>query len=111
MAERIQLSRRKGWRMPPGAVSVARPGRWGNSWREGSTNWTVGPGGVIDRSGKVLTRQDAVDSFRHSLLNSPDLMEAARRELGGRDLACWCRDWRAVPRGHPARGGQRGASP
>lgn len=28
--ERVQLSRRKGWRMPQGAVSVARPTKWGN---------------------------------------------------------------------------------
>jgi hypothetical protein len=27
---RIRLSRRRGWRLPPGAVSVARPGRFGN---------------------------------------------------------------------------------
>lgn len=26
----IQLRRTKGWRLPAGAVSVARPGRWGN---------------------------------------------------------------------------------
>jgi hypothetical protein len=30
MPERIQLSRAKGWRLPDGAVSVARPTRWGN---------------------------------------------------------------------------------
>jgi Domain of unknown function (DUF4326) len=30
---RIQLSRRKGWRKPPGAVVVARPSRWGNPYR------------------------------------------------------------------------------
>lgn len=32
---RIQLSRRAGWRMPPGAVSCARPGRWGNPFEVG----------------------------------------------------------------------------
>jgi hypothetical protein len=30
MAERIRLSRAKGWRLPANAVSVARPGRFGN---------------------------------------------------------------------------------
>lgn len=30
MAERIQLRRTKGWRLPPGALSVARPTKWGN---------------------------------------------------------------------------------
>lgn len=90
MPERIQLSRRKGYRKPEGAVVVTRPTKWGNPWREGTTNWTVKPGGVIDRSGKVLTRQDAVDSYRNSLLASPDLVASAQRELRGRDLACYC---------------------
>jgi hypothetical protein len=30
---RIQLSRAKGWRKPPGAIVVARPTRWGNPFR------------------------------------------------------------------------------
>jgi len=29
---RIQLSRRKGWRMPPNTVKVDRTTRWGNPW-------------------------------------------------------------------------------
>lgn len=91
MPERIQLKRTRGWRLPEGAVSVARPTRWGNPWREGATSWTVDPGGIINRSCKVLTRQDAVDSFRNSLLASPDSIARARCELVGKDLACWCR--------------------
>lgn len=35
MPERVQLSRRKGWRMPPNTVKVARPTRWGNPVRVG----------------------------------------------------------------------------
>lgn len=30
MPERVQLSRAKGWRMPPNTVKVCRPGPWGN---------------------------------------------------------------------------------
>jgi len=30
MPIRVQLSRRKGWKMPPNTVKVARPSRWGN---------------------------------------------------------------------------------
>jgi hypothetical protein len=33
MPERIQLRRVRGWRLPAGAVSVARPTRWGNPFR------------------------------------------------------------------------------
>lgn len=32
---RVQLSRKKGWRMPENTVSVARPGKWGNPFRIG----------------------------------------------------------------------------
>ena len=31
--KRVQLSRSKGWRMPPNTISVARPGGWGNPFR------------------------------------------------------------------------------
>jgi uncharacterized protein DUF4326 len=30
---RIQLRRSRGWRLPAGTVSVARPHRWGNPYR------------------------------------------------------------------------------
>jgi len=30
--KRIQRKRTKGWRMPPNAVYVGRPSRWGNDW-------------------------------------------------------------------------------
>ena len=33
---RVQLSRKAGWRLPDGAISVARPSRWGNPYRVGS---------------------------------------------------------------------------
>ena len=32
MPARGQRKRMKGWRKPPGAVCVTRPGRWGNPW-------------------------------------------------------------------------------
>lgn len=88
--QRIQLSRRKGTRLPGGAVNVARPTQWGNPWREGTTGWTVGPGGFYDRSGKVLTRQDAVDSYRHSIECNPEQVAYIREHLAGKSLACWC---------------------
>lgn len=33
MPKRIQRKRTKGWRMPEGAVSVTRPGNWGNPFK------------------------------------------------------------------------------
>ena len=33
MPERIQLSRRKGFRLPPNTVVVSRPSKWGNPFK------------------------------------------------------------------------------
>jgi hypothetical protein len=74
MPQRVQLSRRKGWRLPPNTVSVARPSKWGNPFR-------------VERYG----RREAVRRYRRRLHGSPEgLPDAARRELRGKNLACWC---------------------
>ena len=70
---RIQLRRAKGWRKPPGAVVVARPSKWGN------------PYPVADYG-----RDEAMRLYREYLGQHPELVAAARTELVGRDLACWC---------------------
>jgi hypothetical protein len=77
MAERIQRKRTKGWRMPDGAVSVSRPGKWGNPFK-------------IEEG---LTAQGAVNLFRSYLLNGmlSFTVDDVRRELKGKNLACWCR--------------------
>jgi len=71
---RIQLSRAKGWRKPEGAVVVARPTRWGNPF-------------LVAEHG----RAEAVQLYREWLAGRAGLLAAARSELAGRDLACWCR--------------------
>lgn len=71
---RIRLSRAKGWRKPEGAVTVSRPSKWGNPFKIGAS----------------LDRAAAVQLYREYLAEHPELVEAARRELAGRDLACWC---------------------
>jgi hypothetical protein len=74
--ERIQLRRAKGWRKPPGAVVVSRPSRWGNPYRagvDGDAAWCAA-------------------AYRRALMTGGLAVSVAdvRRELGGRDLACWC---------------------
>lgn len=92
---RIQLSRKKGFRLhdvSPNAVVVSRPTKWGNPWREGSTGWTVKPGGRYDREPHPpLTRQQAVDVYRNAMTHDPAEIEYIRQELAGKDVACWCR--------------------
>ena len=88
--KRIQLRRTPGWRMPEGAVHVARPGFWGNPFPHADR-------GIAARTFRVWLRGSCRS---HEMLgikpvrsNLPDL----RREmlerlpaLRGRDLACWC---------------------
>jgi len=79
---RIQLSRRRGWRMPPNTVSVARPGRWGNPHR-------VGLCGVC---GVKHTQAEAVAEFEAELFADMNhqARDKVRCELAGKNLACFC---------------------
>ena len=76
MQKRIQLKRKKGWRMPEMAVKVARPRRWGNPF-------------IVPRDG---SRAEVTERFRDALVNGrlPYTVEDVKRELMGRDLCCFC---------------------
>ncbi len=85
---RIQLSRKKGWRMPPNTVKVDRSTKWGNPW-------SLGAG-----------RSQLVSWFRRDIeqeLLSPTPIDAYYppscrlhwiahnvQMLRGKNLACWC---------------------
>lgn len=73
--KRIKLSRKKGFRLPPNTVVVARPSKWGNPFK-------VGPG---------ETPHYAVSCFRDHVRENPKYAEMARSELRGKNLACWCK--------------------
>ena len=96
VVKRVQLSRAKGWRMPPNTVSVARPTLWGNPFS----------GGVEDAATCVALYDDAMmwryypTSTRQYMAHNAWIARwRARRyrhpnecihELRGKDLACWC---------------------
>jgi hypothetical protein len=91
---RVQLSRRKGWRMPENTVVVARPTKWGNPF-------SVLPGHPIgQRVGgargyyAVPTVEDAVACYREMLTihegDTADGLRASLPELRDKNLACWC---------------------
>jgi len=91
MPQRIQLRRTKGWRMPSGAVKVDRTTKWGNPnpWRE----YEVKARDVhYSMSPDAFARELAVEDFRRDLLDGhlPFTVDDVRRELRGKDLACWC---------------------
>ena len=71
---RIQVKRKKGFRLPSGAIYVGRPTKWGNPFRPGAR----------------LTRETMVAKYRSYLMKRADLM-APLPELRGASLACWCR--------------------
>lgn len=77
---RIQRKRIKGWTMPPNTVSVTRPGRWGNPFKIGD-----------DMPGLKDCPMDAEDAAHCFELFIPNCsIEAARKELRGKNLACFC---------------------
>jgi len=90
--KRIQRKRTKGWRMPEAAVSVTRPGPFGNPFTHRERRVAAGmfrvwlTGGMrstamLDCGCKLPTR---------SLPGVRDEILCELQQLRGRDLACWC---------------------
>lgn len=96
MPERIQLSRAKGWRLPPNTVVVSRPSIWGNPF-------TIAEEIELFGSQPEKAAADAVMRYRLWLAGSkaewPGTKAHAAREkilsrlpeLRGKNLACWCK--------------------
>ena len=99
---RIQLSRAKGWRMPPKTVKVDRSTKWGNPF-------VIHPDKGPDGKHFPADPKMAVHMFREMLKHdgswSPipaplwpkgkfpaewTSVDDVRRELAGKNLACWC---------------------
>jgi len=55
-------------------IYIGRPTKWGNPF-------IIGPDG---------SRADVVRKFEEYLMKNPALMEAAKKELKGKDLICFC---------------------
>ncbi|WP_431781742.1 DUF4326 domain-containing protein [Streptomyces chumphonensis] len=95
---RVQRTRRKGQPgMPRGARYVGRGTRWGNParivYRKDTGGWHVEHdhgAGLGTWPDPAQARRAAVGLYRHHLASHPELVDAARAELAGRDLACWC---------------------
>jgi hypothetical protein len=97
---RIQLSRKKGWKMPPNTVKVDRTTPYGNPYRKG---------GYLDKGPLAGTTirdtAHAVEVYRlwalealagNALPNdcgttpSADDVRRTIEKLRGKNLACWC---------------------
>lgn len=90
--KRIQLSRKKGWKMPPNTMKVDRSTRWGNPFKA-EAFWDAGYNGSIETA-----NANCVGAFKAWLLGErhwahgcilppvPDISV-----LRGKNLACWCK--------------------
>jgi hypothetical protein len=85
---RIQRRRVKGWKMPPNAIAVSRPGYFGNPFSEPQAamnyrRWLTGK-----------MRRDEFDRKRTQFLvlwsDKANVLREFPR-LSGKDLACWCK--------------------
>lgn len=96
---RVQLSRAKGTRqVPPGAIRIDRFAPWGNPFTIGKT---ITGCRLYDSGTFNLVIPDAHTAVRYFELwlvgaivipgKTPPTLEQIRAELGGHDLACWCR--------------------
>lgn len=107
--QRIQLSRKKGWRMPPNTVKVDRSTKWGNpfclkgSFLDNLTDLSLDGCIKIQYMWRSYVesnkndKQEIVKSsleFYESMLHCNLLkisIENVKRELKGKNLACWCK--------------------
>ena len=85
MPIRIQRKRAKGWRMFPGTIYVGRPSKWGNPYKVDSFREMYGQG-TPEQEAEYL-----VKLYRRYITETrPELAAAAKVELAGRNLVCWC---------------------
>ena len=69
-------------RVSSNGVYIGRPSKWGNPFTH------IAKGTLAQYV--VKDRDEAVAKFEEYIRARPDLMEAAKRELKGKDLVCWC---------------------
>jgi hypothetical protein len=84
--QRIQLSRKKDWRIPLDTVVVSRPSRWGNPFRVGEEG--VPNAETAVRLFRALLRRESNGSSHRDFVFTDARLRA---DLAGKNLACWCR--------------------
>jgi len=73
---RIQLSRKKNWRLPPNTVVVSRPSKWGNPFKVS----------------KTCPAKNAVHLYEQWIrFEGYAVALGAKVALRGKNLACWCK--------------------
>lgn len=88
--ERIQLSRRKGFKLPPNTIVVARPSKWGNPFVVGKDGTTA----ECVRAYRLLMNGSlCVSNHATPAAQNEAHMHACQHlgDLRGKNLACWCK--------------------
>lgn len=99
---RVQLSRAKGWKMPPNTVKVDRTTTWGNPYKAGDFI-SKGPRAGIT----IRDTAHAVEYFRYwaeeaiagrafpqddgGPAPTAEQVRASMETIRGKNLACWCK--------------------
>lgn len=90
MPIRVQLSRRKGWRMPADTVKVDRATKWGNPFvvgEDGTRFECVRLYRALAEGYLCISKAAAHVGRQRAALA---VMATAPAELRGKHLACWC---------------------
>lgn len=87
MPERIQRQRVRGWRKPANTVCVTRGTLWGNPF---VVRPDLEPGSKVGQYFAVPDVAEAIATYRELLVQKPEIVEKARKNLAGKNLACWC---------------------
>jgi hypothetical protein len=98
---RVQLSRKKGWKLPPNTVKVDRATMWGNHFQvvpQTDAGWRqieLSPAAAF----RCFTAAEAVARYEYLLREVPrrgggrlfalEIMENIHKRCG-KHLACWC---------------------
>jgi len=89
MPQRIQRKRTRGFKLsevctnPNGYVIVTRPTKYGNDFKVGDPD--------LIETDRPMTAEDATKYFEWALSYAPqEMIEEWKKELAGKDLACWC---------------------
>lgn len=89
MPQRIRLSRAKGWRLPEGAVNIARPGKLGNPFIVGKHGTRAECAAkYLQLARGFLTLSEEIDVDLQ--VKAHRAIHRALPDLKGKDVACWC---------------------
>lgn len=92
---RIQLSRKKGWRMPENTVKVDRSTKWGNPFVKHGDGYAMDAQMAVALFTQMLREHGTWSPIplpwpKGKIPREWTTSDDVRQELRGKNLACWC---------------------